>query len=102
MKKLEELGISPAPWTVPPIDNDFVISANGDNVCQVQWIAEDANLIAAAPKLYSKAYEVADNLLVHLAMPSQTINMTRAEVASMVNDLRSALAEAAGESEVEK
>lgn len=68
------------------------------NLCKAR--PPDARLIAAAPKLYGKAYEVAENLLVHLAMPSQTISMNRAEVAAMVKDLQSALAEAAGESEV--
>lgn len=57
----------------------------------------DARLIAAAPKLYKKAYEVAENLLAHLAVPTQTIAMNRAEIAAMAKGLLAAIAEAAGE-----
>ena len=49
MKKLEELGISPAPWSgnfcgrVEDADGEFV--ANSNNTCVGQFVAE-------APKLY--------------------------------------------------
>lgn len=67
-----------------------------DGGVNLQKIA-DARLMAAAPKLYQKAYEVADNLLIHLMTPYQTIEIHRDEVAAMVKDLQSALAKAAGE-----
>ena len=97
MKTLEQLGISPAPWTKA---GDIVDDGEGRVIFNAYEDDDYANarLIAAAPKLYGKAYEVAENLLVHLAVPSQTISMNRAEVAAMVKDLQSALAEAAGES----
>lgn len=52
--------------------------------------------------MYSAAYEVAENLRVHLAMPSQTISMNRTEVAAMYRDLMSALAEVEGGSGTNK
>ena len=113
MKTLKQLGISPAPWKHTPADewtHAGIDDANGCGVGETYQVAHrdetaetaNARLMAAAPKLYGKAYEVAENLLVHLAVPSQTISMNRAEVAAMVKDLQSALAEAAGESEVER
>lgn len=107
MKKLEELGISLTPWEIGRCSDGWNIvrdakgkyAATPDGDEETEAIS-NARLIAAAPKLYGKAYEVAENLLVHLALPSQTISMNRAEVAAMVKDLQSALAEAAGESEV--
>lgn len=109
MKKLEELKISPVPWsfiydaddwkTIYGIQSELDKNKHRDIVAwnDSPMKESDANLMLAAPKLYGKAYEVAENLLVHLAMPSQTISMNRAEVAAMVEDLQSALAEAAGE-----
>ena len=98
MKRLEELGISPAPWKL--CRDGEIVHGNGYSLtdgdgCFV--LKSDARLIAAAPKLYSKAYEVAENLRVHLTMPTQTISMNRAEVEDMAKDLLFALAEAAGE-----
>lgn len=107
MKKLEELGISQTPWVYEK--NVIHMIRSGDRIISNAWIGAtdsglpagaNARLITAAPKLYSKAYEVAENLLAHLNVPMQSITMNRAEVAAMVKDLQSALAEAAGESEV--
>lgn len=108
MKKLEELGIDNAPWDgvtfCHPGMNGYVVSnANlpeGDGRRKI--VASDvrtknAILIAAAPKLYKKAYEIVENLRIHLAVPTQSIEMNRAEVEGMVRDLESVLAEAAGE-----
>ena len=57
MKRLEELGISPAPWTVSPRDNTIVTTHNGYRVaagCCERYDGgrENARLIAAAPKLF--------------------------------------------------
>ena len=102
MKNIDELGISPAPWKCATDDNGEVIGIeNGRGFYVARFATDvkpnDARLIAAAPKLYGKAYEVAENLLVHLAMPSQTISMNMVEVAAMAKDLLSALAKASGE-----
>lgn len=111
MKKLEELGISPAPWSkildefgdgeseyqVSVADPRFPVGAvtlSGD------YCEADANLIAASPKLYAKAYEVAENLRIHLAVPTQSITMNRAEVEAMAKELEDVLAEAAGEKKI--
>ena len=115
MKTIEELGISPAPWSINE-DGEvwckYISNAIQPNKIRTRVVARpnfyfdesksDAHLIAAAPKLYKKAYEVAENLLVHLAVPTQTITMNRAEIAAMYKDLLAALAEAAGESEASK
>ena len=100
MKKIEELGISPWPWEDGY--GHYVASAGkeGERLCVASDVrSRDLKLIAAAPKLYQKAYEVADNLLIHLMTPYQTIEIHRDEVAAMVKDLQSALAMAAGENE---
>ena len=113
MKTLEQLGISPAPWRHTPADeytHAGIDDANGRGVGETYEIAgkdetaetANARLIAASPKLYEKAYEVADNLRIHLAVPTQSITMNRAEVEAMAKELEYALALAAGESEVRK
>ena len=113
MKTLEQLGISPAPWRktlyefgdedaqyqVTVADARFPVGAV---TLSGEYCEADANLIAASPKLYENAYEVADNLRIHLAVPTQTITMNRAEVEAMARELEYALALAAGESEVRK
>lgn len=108
MKKLEELGISPAPWNkvldefgdkeseyqVAVADARFpagAVTLSGD------YCEADANIIAAAPKLYAKAYEIAENLRIHLAVPTQSITLNRAEVEAMAKELEDVLAEAAGD-----
>lgn len=118
MKKLEELGISPAPWKVKQDrgydreSGDFntydavcdaegkvmLVWANGKSYGEVWPNSEqDANLIAAVPKLYAKAYEIAENMRIHLAVPTQSITMNRMEVEAMAKELEDVLAEAAGE-----
>lgn len=109
MLKLSELKISPAPWrqeangygTLDVLGSDDSIVVAYENPIN-RNDQENRRLIAAAPKLYKKAYEVAENLLVHLAVPTQTITMNRAEIAAMYKDLLDALAEAAGESDVNR
>ena len=108
MKTLEQLGISPAPWSVDShnnirTDDGHTLSATiVSNAYGHDRTKNDARLIAASPKLYEKAYEVADNLRIHLAVPTQTITMNRDEVEAMARELEYALARAAGESEVRK
>ena len=111
LKQLNDLGISPAPWSkkldefgdeeaqyqVAVSDARFPVGAV---TLSGEYCEADANLIAASPKLYEKAYKVADNLRIHLAVPTQSITMNRAEVEAMARELEYALALAAGESEV--
>lgn len=52
-----------------------------------------------AAQLVKKSAEIVENLRIHLAVPTQSITMNRAEVEAMAKDLLSALAEATGESE---
>ena len=96
MKTLEQLGISPAPWTKA---GDIVDDNEGRVIFNAYEDDDYANarLIAASPELYENAYKVADNLRVHLAVPTQSITMNRAEVEAMAKELEYALALAAGE-----
>ena len=56
MKKLEELGISPTPWSVESTPNilhpDVISSVKTDIVCIGCRDYANARLIAAAPELY--------------------------------------------------
>ena len=99
LKQLKELGISPAPWTKA---GDIVDDNEGRVIFNAYEDDDYANarLIAASPELYENAYKVADNLRVHLAVPTQSITMNRAEVEAMAKELEYALALAAGEREV--
>ena len=100
MKKIEELGISPAPWTVPQIDNDFVHDSNGESVCQVNMIAEDAPLIAAAPELYD-AGQKTEAVLTGLFKLDEFAALLKSGAADALiacrDELRKALAKASGE-----
>ena len=109
MKTLEQLGISPAPWKYigyhyhrngEYIHLGEVWAKGGKHKIVVDVSQPDARLMSASPKLYEKAYEVADNLRIHLAVPTQSITMNRAEVEAMVKELEYALALAEVESEV--
>lgn len=53
MKKLSELGVSPAPWKWDGDErsDDLVLSAGGSRVAE--WMNDkDARLVSAAPELY--------------------------------------------------
>lgn len=108
MKKLEELGISPALWksiSDSGYDQETGDFNTRDTVCDsagkviVDWwngetygevcpnAEANARLIAAAPKLYAKAWELVTAFDERVMTPGH------------VEALRAALAEAAGESE---
>ena len=115
MKTLEQLGISPAPWEAGknPAIADVLdgyegkcIYANGDvnTTPYVGWAnvvngntklaIRNAHLIAAAPKLYAACYEMLRYYY------EQNTNTTVFNTALEL--MKQAVAEAAGESEVEK
>ena len=103
MKKLEQLGISPAPWRHTPADeytHAGIDDANGRGVGETYEIAgkdetaetANARLIAAAPKLYEACYEMLRYYY------EQNTNTTVFNTALEL--MKQAVAEAAGESEV--
>lgn len=86
MKKLSELGICPAPWrftnygVIDLLECGVVYS----NDCPYLGAA-DARLIAAAPKMYARAWELITAFDERIMSPKH------------IEELRKALAEAAGE-----
>ena len=105
MRTLEQLGISPAPWKHTPADeytHAGIDDANGRGVGETYEIAgkdetaetANARLIAAAPKLYEACYEMLRYYY------EQNTNTTVFNTALEL--MKQAVAEAAGESEVEK
>lgn len=54
MKKLEELGISPAPWSAEANDDDqlIVYDAEGHEICQCFTGENDACVMKSAPEMY--------------------------------------------------
>ena len=103
MKTLEQLGISPSPWKHTPADeytHAGIDDANGRGVGETYEIAgkdetaetANARLIAAAPKLYAACYEMLRYYY------EQNTNTTVFNTALEL--MKQAVAEAAGESEV--
>ena len=103
MKKLEQLGISPSPWKHTPADeytHAGIDDANGHGVGETYEIAgkdetaetANARLIAAAPKLYEACYEMLR--YYYEQNKNTTVFNTALEL------MKQAVAEAAGESEV--
>lgn len=104
MKKLEELGISPAPWFSGQTANgigvydaeEFALTDSEDG-----FSSPDARMLAAAPKLYDAGERLLrfhDESCVH---GSRTFAEITRDYQKAWLDLRSALAEAAGESEAD-
>lgn len=98
MKKLEELGISPAPLDIaePTGLTATVVSVVNDDVCmEIASCSEnDARLIAAAPELYeavSDLLEIVGNVSEYIGVDCGTMGK--------VEKAKAALAKAAGESE---
>ena len=92
MKTLEQLGISPAPWRINDhasvLDRYFEIISG--QYGPYNW--HNASLIAAAPKLYEACYEMLRYYY------EQNTNTTVFNTALEL--MKQAVAEAAGESEV--
>lgn len=57
----------------------------------------DGSLISAEQKLYKNAYEVMENLKIHLLPKYQIVSINRREIEVMVELLSSALSESKGE-----
>ena len=100
MKTLEQLGISPTPWAV---DNHNNIRTGDGHMLAATIVSnayghdrtkQDALIIAAAPKLYAACYEML--LYYYEQNTNTTVFNTALEL------MKQAVAEAAGESEVEK
>ena len=93
MKTLEQLGISPVPWTKA---GDIVDDNEGRVIFNAYEDDDYANarLIAAAPKLYEACYEMLR--YYYEQNKNTTVFNTALEL------MKQAVAEAAGESEVEK
>ena len=99
MKKLEELGISPAPWTcnfcgrVEDEDGEFVSNSNNPRVGQ---------FIAASPELYD-AGQKTEAVLTGLFKLDEFAALLKSGAADALiacrDELRKALAKASGEEE---
>ena len=103
MKTLEQLGISPSPWKYigyhyhrngEYIHLGEVRVKGGKHKIVVDISQPDASLIAAAPKLYEACYEMLRYYY------EQNTNTTVFNTALEL--MKQAVAEAAGESEVER
>ena len=98
MKTLEQLGISPAPWSVDEHNN--IRTSDGHALAATivsdaygrDRTEQDALIIAAAPKLYAACYEMLRYYY------EQNTNTTVFNTALEL--MKQAVAEAAGESEV--
>ena len=111
MKTLEELNISPVPWrnTIKskiPLESGFVWDALSDGILTGGYAESlnDARLIAASPYMYKYGAELVLALenWMQLYPPSEfsTFGQAYQLLVKAVNNLRAALAKAAGESEV--
>lgn len=99
MKKLEELGISPAPWKVVHDEgcdwSEVRDAKNNDVTCgsEVGFCGvNDAPIIAAAPKLYECLREAVELYKCETRSCDKCLN-----VRCWIIDATAALAEAAGE-----
>ena len=102
MKALEQLGISPTPWTntintEKPFEINSVWDARNGGILTGGYSESlnDARLIAAAPDLYEALYDVVAYCESTHLVPSERFGKVLARV-------KAALAKAAGESEVER
>lgn len=97
MKKLEELGISPAPWGIENTPNilhpDIISSVKTDIVCIGCRNYANASLISAAPELYECLREEFEKVCTNdgKCTECQFVGQCR------VKKLRTALAKASGE-----
>ena len=102
MKTIEQLNISPTPWTntintEKPFEINSVWDARNGGILTGGYTESlnDARLIAAAPDLYEALYDVVAYCESTHLVPSERFGKVLARV-------KAALAKAAGESEVER
>lgn len=109
MKRLEELGISPTPWTVEydsTIDRVVnIIDANGEIIVETDYgfyppKLADARMTVAAPGMYERL-RLSTNMINHAVQFVKNIDIKNA-LRKLADENRAALAKAAGESEVAK
>ena len=100
MKTLEQLRISPVPWTNMikskiHFETNSVLDANNGGILTGGYYESlnDARLIAAAPELYAALFEMVE---MHRDGGSYDYEQ------EVIKKAKAALAKAAGESEVEK
>ena len=111
MKKLDGLGISPAPWKHTPADeytHAGIDDANGGGVGETYQVARkdytaetaNARLIAAAPELYKELYDACVAKCLRCAVGNmETETHFCGNACPTVKRWRSLLAKAAGEEE---
>ena len=104
MKKLEELEMSPAPWTCDIDDEDqlMIYDAQGHDIGQSFACGVDANMMRSAPKLYKALYELVEAYEACNAHDGTCENCERQKMCKqdeerIISNAKSALAEAAGE-----
>ena len=103
MKKLSELGISPAPWSLTPNNLGSVDVTAKDSTVVVAYDPpfeeekdfENKHLIAAAPKLYDLLWQ-STNFIEHTVQFVKDPNIEN-YLKKIALENRAALAEAAGE-----
>ena len=125
MKKLEELGISPAPWKIVPSANNEMMNCDGVNrevmeihctparnceswrkIAVVRFQAggpetANANMIEASPDMYSALSELYDSVCMRCEIRRQCEYYNQGgSMCEIMANARAALAKAAGESEV--
>lgn len=95
MRKLSELGISPAPWKIDdPGDGLQVCAPDGCTVCFMGGVIEtpaNARLIAAAPKLYEALRKITEEQECGKDCKACKNDLC------VIQECKAALAEAAGE-----
>ena len=95
MKCIDELGISPWPWSAVKAVNaecgrSLIVKSSGGVIPTL--LPQNARLIAAAPKLYAALYDVFAYCESTHLVPSERFK-------KVLEKVRAALAEAAGEKE---
>lgn len=103
MKRLDELGISPAPWHFS--DGKIRSKALGtvayySELGKPERVIANARMLAAAPKLYERLW-LSTNLIEHTIQFVSNKDIKK-HLQELANENKAALAEAAGESEVAK
>ena len=112
MKTLEQLGISPAPWSID--DHNNIRTTDGHTLAATMVsnayghdrTEQDAFIIAAAPDMYKHGVELVSSLedWMRKYPPSEfsTFGQAYQLLVEATNNFRAALTKAAGESEVKE